>query len=274
MPAATATTGRTASGGLSCSMARPLRHDRAKESADAHARHIERRLEVPLLFLALLTIPAILIEQSGLGEPWDTVAVALNWLIWLAFVAELVVMLTVSPSRWRWLRDHPLDVAIVVLTPPFLPAALQAARIFRLFRLLRILKAGILARRLLTTEGVKDAAILALLTVLAGGAAFSTIEKEQGLSAWDGMWWAMTTVTTVGYGDIGPKTDAGRAIAIGVMLVGIGFVAILTAAAAERFMRSQREENRHTHDQLDEILARLDAIERGQRYVPSRAPVE
>ena len=44
-------------------------------------------------------------------------------------------MLAVVPDRGRWLRDHPLEVAIVVLTPPFLPASLQAARAFRLLRL-------------------------------------------------------------------------------------------------------------------------------------------
>jgi voltage-gated potassium channel len=47
----------------------------------------------------------------------------LNWMIWLAFVAEVVIMLRVVPDRGRWLRDHPLDLAIVIFTPPFLPAA-------------------------------------------------------------------------------------------------------------------------------------------------------
>jgi voltage-gated potassium channel len=189
---------------------------------DVRAARIERKLEAPLLFFALLTIPAILLEQSSLGEPYDTIGSVLNWSIWLAFIAEVAIMLSVVENRWQWIRSHPLDVAIVVLTPPFLPAALQATRVFRLLRLLRLLKAGVLARHLLTTEGVKDAAILALLTILAGGAAFAAIEKDEGLSAWDGIWWAVTTVTTVGYGDIQPTTTAGRAIAIVVMLVGIG----------------------------------------------------
>jgi len=48
-----------------------------------------------------------------------------NWSIWLAFVAEVVIMLLVVPDRGLWLRDHPLDLAIVVLTPPFVPASLQ-----------------------------------------------------------------------------------------------------------------------------------------------------
>lgn len=232
---------------------------------DQRSQRLEARLEVPLLVFALLTIPAIAIEQSGVGEPWDTIAVVLNWSIWLAFLGEVALMLRVVPDRGRWLRDHPLDLAIVVLTPPFLPATLQAARVFRLLRLVRLLKAGDLARRLLSTEGVRDAAVLALLAVLGGGAAFAAVEKghhSAELSAWDGVWWAVTTVTTVGYGDISPKTEAGRVIAVVVMVVGIGFVAILTAAAAERFMRSQREEDRHIERRLDEIVARLDALDR------------
>jgi hypothetical protein len=55
-------------------------------------------------------------------------------------------MLRVVPDRGRWLREHPLDLAIVIFTPPFLPPALQAARVFRLLRLLRLVRAGTLAR--------------------------------------------------------------------------------------------------------------------------------
>lgn len=127
--------------------------------------------------------------------------------------------------------------------------------------MLRLLRAVVLARRLLSTEGVRDAAVFALLTVLGGGAAFASVEKSQDLSAWDGVWWAVVTVTTVGYGDIGPKTDAGRVIAIAVMVVGIGFVALLTAAAADRFIRS-RADATGLDERLDEIVRRLDAIER------------
>lgn len=194
-------------------------------------------MEVPLLVAALLTIPAIALDQSDLDQPWDAVTDVLNWTIWGAFLIQVVVMVRVVPEPVRWIRSHPLDLAIVLLTPPFLPASLQAARVFRLLRLLRLMRAADLARRLLSTEGVRDASVLALLTVLGGGAAFAAVEKSQHLSTWDGVWWAMTTVTTVGYGDIQPESDGGRVIAIIVMLVGIGFVAILTAAAAERVHR-------------------------------------
>ena len=214
----------------------PSTDDRAALAADARARRIAARFEGPLIVAALLVIPSLILEGGDFGAPWPTVADVLNWAIWLAFAAELVVMLAVVPSRTRWLRDHPLEVAIVLFTPPFLSATLQAARIFRLLRVLRLVATMRALRRVLSPEGVRDAAVLALLTVLGGGTAFAAVEKQQDLTAWDGVWWATTTVTTVGYGDIGPETDAGRVIAMVVMIIGIGFVALVTAAAAERFI--------------------------------------
>ena len=210
------------------------------------------------------------LDQPDVGEPWEGIGIALNWAIWLAFVAEVVIMLRVVPDRRQWLRDHPLDLAIVFLTPPFLPPALQAARVFRLLRLLRLVRAGTLARNVFTTEGVRDAGVLTLLAVLGGGAAFAAVDKDENLSAWDGMWWAVQTVTTVGYGEPAVTTDGGRIIGICLMITGIGFVAVLTAAAAERFVRGRREEDerarrerRAIEARLDRIIERLDALDKG-----------
>ena len=84
-----------------------------------------------MLVAALLVVPAIAIEQSEAGDPWTTIALVINWATWLAFVTEAVLMLSVVDSRSRWLRDHPLEIAIILLTAPFLPASLQALRGFR-----------------------------------------------------------------------------------------------------------------------------------------------
>ena len=242
-----------------------------------------------MLVAALLVIPVIAIEVSTPGEPWETLAAVTNWAIWLAFLLELVVMLAVVPRRGRWLREHPLEVAIVVLTPPFATPFLQGirgARLLRLLRLLPVLVSARLARRVFSLEGFKYAALLAALAVIGGGAAFAAIEDGQGgesVSAWDGFWWAMTTATTVGYGDISPQTDSGRVIAIGLMLVGIAFVGFFTAAIAQRFIvpavekdieravGHQEVEDAELLRQLSGLRLQLEEIEEAVRLRASRA---
>jgi hypothetical protein len=79
-----------------------------------------------MLVAALLVIPALVIEQSNATGAWRTVATELNWTIWTAFAVELVVLVGLARDRSGWVRRHPLDVAIVVLTIPFGPAARRA----------------------------------------------------------------------------------------------------------------------------------------------------
>jgi voltage-gated potassium channel len=217
---------------------------------DERSVRVEKRLGIPMLFVTLLVIPTLVLENSSVSHEWKTTAAVVNALVWLAFVAELVVMLRVVPDRKRWLREHPLDIAIVVLTPP-LPglAALQSARLFRLLRLLRLIRLVQLSRRVFSLEGIRDAAVLSLAVVLVGGAAFAAAENgavvdgvKQHVTTWDGIWWAMQTATTVGYGDTPATTTAARVVGIAVMLTGIGFIALLTAAAAQRFILPSVEE--------------------------------
>jgi voltage-gated potassium channel len=237
---------------------------------DERSRRIARRFEVPILVAALLVIPVIVIEESNVSDTWKTLGAILNWAIWITFALEVVVMLAVVPSKRKWLRDNPLEVAIVLFTPPFLPASLQALRIFRLLRLVRLFRLAPLARRLFSIEGLRYVALLALLTVLGGGAAFAAIEKDS--STWDGVWWAISTMTTVGYGDVSPHTDLGRVLAIAIMLIGIGFIAVLTGAVAERFLSTEFEEVAEaTHEveateadvlaELREVRNRLERLE-------------
>jgi voltage-gated potassium channel len=237
---------------------------------DERSRQIAKRFEAPILVAALLVIPVIVIEESNVSDAWKTVGAILNWAIWITFALEVVVMLAVVPSKRRWLLDNPLEVVIVLFTPPFLPASLQALRVFRLLRVLRLLRLARLARRLFSLEGLRYVALLALLTVLGGGAAFAALEK--GSSTWDGVWWAVTTMTTVGYGDISPKTVPGRIIGMAVMFVGIGFIAVLTGAVAQRFLASQIEEVEEAVEdveatdaevlaELREVRSRLDRLE-------------
>jgi voltage-gated potassium channel len=182
---------------------------------------------------AIAVIPVILIEQSHASESWKAAAGIANWIIWLLFAAEAAVMLALSPARGRWARGHKLELAVVILTPPVLPPGLQSLRVLRLLRLLRLAAAVKLSRRLFSVDGVKYAAILTGATILAGGYAFASLEHT---TTGEGVWWALVTATTVGYGDISPHTESGRAVGAAVMIIGTGFIALLTAAAAQRFL--------------------------------------
>jgi voltage-gated potassium channel len=198
---------------------------------DARSLRIEERFEVPMIVAAVLVIPTLLLEQAG--EPWRTLSVVLNYLIWGAFVVEAAVMLSVTSDRWRWIRGHPLELIIIVVTPPFVLSVIQPIRSLRIFRLLRLLRLAPLVHRLFTRQGLQYTAYLVLLTALAGGAAYH--DAESGKSFWDGVYWAITTMATVGYGSP-PVTTTGKVVAVTVMLVGIGFVALLTGAIAEAFI--------------------------------------
>ncbi len=136
-------------------------------------------------------------------------------------------------------------------------------------------------------QSVRFAAILALMTALDGGAAFASVEGKQ-VSTWDGVWWSISTMTTVGYGDLYPQTAAGRAIAIIVMLVGIGFIAILTASIAQKFVvvgvtteidaveleaeHDMQAVEAHVIDELRALQDRLRALERDVRRLTTKPP--
>jgi voltage-gated potassium channel len=196
---------------------------------------VAERLNTPMLIAAALTLPTVALTESHVGGALHDVAVALNWITWVAFFVELVVMLSVVPDRRRWLRHHPLDAVIVVFTPPLLPAGLQSLRVLRLLRLVRLLRLAQLSREVFSLEGLRYAMLLSLLTVIGGGALFVGFEKGQHLTVWEGIYWAATTMTTLG-SNIYPTTTGGEIVTVCVLLVGIGFVALLTGAFAQRFL--------------------------------------
>jgi voltage-gated potassium channel len=81
-----------------------------------------------------------------------------------------------------------------------------------------------------------------LLVVVVGGVLIRTLDHKEYSSVWLGMWWVLETVTTVGYGDLTPKAVIGKLISAAVMLWGVAFLAIITAAITSVFVaRAQRE---------------------------------
>jgi voltage-gated potassium channel len=193
-----------------------------------------------MLVVALLVIPTLILEGTDVGDSWKTVAAVLNWLIWVAFAAELVAMLIVVRDRRRYLIHNPVNVAIVLLTPPFLPAIFQSLRAARLLRLAGLLRLAPIFRRAFSLRGVQYATVFTVLIIFTGAVAFA--QEQPGKSYFDGIYWAVTTMTSVGYGDELPKTSEAKVVAMALMFVGVGYVAVLTGAIAERFIERGQEE--------------------------------
>ena len=104
------------------------------------------------------------------------------------------------------------------------------------------------------------------MVVVVGGVLMRVLDHEEYSNIWVGMWWALQTVTTVGYGDVTPENPSGRIIAAFVMLEGIAFVTIVVAAVTSTFVaRAAKERERAAGADEDaaevRIEARLDGID-------------
>ena len=112
-----------------------------------------------------------------------------------------------------------------------------------------------------------------VVVVLASGVLMRLLDRHEYPNIWLGIWWAIQTVTTVGYGDVTPKSLAGRVVAGAVMLEGIALLAIVTAGVTSAFIRraeqeretdedeAERSERRRVDARFDSLDARLARIE-------------
>jgi voltage-gated potassium channel Kch len=124
-----------------------------------------------------------------------------------------------------------------------------------------------LERKPLTAR--RAATIIATYTLaitLAGGILARLLDRHDFHSAGAGIWWALQTVTTVGYGDVVPHSVAGRAVGVVIMVSGIGFLTVITAAVTATLIEAVRERRRGDPERdidsrLDEIAERLAQIE-------------
>jgi voltage-gated potassium channel len=224
--------------------------------------HVTHRFEWVVLVATLAVIPVMVIEAEASSRAWRDAAFVANWVIWLVFVAELAFILLVAPRKKAALKAHWLDALIIVVTAPLFVRFLASLRLVRLVRLLRLARLTAIVSRAVQRERRVSAgatfrlvAVLTVAIVVLAGSVQALVDSGDFHSTWDGIWWAVVTVTTVGYGDVYPKTVEGRVIAMVVMLFGIGFLSVLTATVASYFVKSDRG------NETQEILAALARLE-------------
>ena len=236
---------------------------------------ITQALEWPIAICALAVIPALLIDSGTATPRVHLIANSINWFVWLVFVSEFILRFALTPDRRQFVRGAWIDLLIIVVSPPFgVPEWLQAVRALRAVRILRLLRIaraaaffiiGVRAsRQALQHRRFHYVLLISLGVVLLGATGLYVIEGDQNPSVksfGDALWWAVTTTTTVGYGDVYPKTSEGRLIAVVLMVTGIGVIGIFTATVASFFMIGEGESDLHAmSERLGAIEKKLDRV--------------
>jgi voltage-gated potassium channel len=246
--------------GVYCRMS-DATHVRVGRDWMAIGRSIVPRLDPIVVLAALVTVPLTVAEVNG--QEGDAFRVA-DWTVWAVFVADYLLGLAVSTNRRKYLIHAWLGLAVVIASFPLLPSLLAFARLARLARLFRLVRLVAFAARALPAlrsslgrRGLLYVLALLVLLIVFAGAMMSVAEPQtvHG-NMWDGMWWAIVTATTVGYGDISPVSPIGRLIAVVLMMFGIGLTATLAASVAAHFVSSDQGSD------VREVVNRLDRVER------------
>ena len=236
----------------------------------------KRILSVAVFLGALATVPVIILLEQGVQSVWLTAA---DWGIWAVFFLEYVVEVALSANRLLYLRRNWLSPIVLILSFPELPNLLGTVRLARVVRLLRFARlAGVTFRGLaelrtvFASRGLVFLALTTLALIVAGGAAVTVLEPQTtrgGVT--DGIWWAIVTASTVGYGDIAPSTSLGRLIAIVLMLAGVGLISTLGACITSYFVGHQenaeskelRERTVHIEQMIEQLMADKQAAAAG-----------
>jgi voltage-gated potassium channel len=113
-------------------------------------------------------------------------------------------------------------------------------------------------------------AITTVVVAIAGGVAIWLLDRDEFPTIGAGLWWAVQTVTTVGYGDHVPAQTEGRLVATLVMVTGIGFLSVVTASISAAFVESARRRRGESREDL--LLERLERIEQTLEELKRRDP--
>ena len=232
-----------------------------------------RAFDIALLAVIVLSVLVVMLDSvAAFRAQWRLQFIALEWIFTGLFTIEYVLRIYCARRRLRYALSFFGIVDLVALLPAYLSVvfvgaqSLLAVRILRLLRIFRVLKVVRMlgeARNLLVALrasapkiGVFIGGVLTV-TVVIGSAMYLIEGADSGFTSIPrGVYWAIVTITTVGYGDIAPVTIPGQTLAAMLMIMGYGIIAVPTGIVSAEIVRARDEDH--------------GACRTGRRWFPSR----
>ncbi len=241
-------------------------------------------LEIAVLVLSVYVLGALLAQTVFHVSPAVSLLLdRIDTFVCIVFLADFAVRFRRAPSKLAFMKWGWIDLLSSIPAYDFL----RWGRMLRLIRLFRILRAFRSGRHLLAflfrnrARGLIGTAVLAVIVLLIFSC-IAVLVFEDSTDAniktpFDAFWWAISTITTVGYGDKFPVTTEGRIVAIVLMVTGVGFFGVLTGLFARLFVESEfkKEESdiRHLATEIRLLRERIDSMEKARQDDPPDAQV-
>ncbi|MDQ7877191.1 potassium channel family protein [Microbacterium sp. QXD-8] len=231
-----------------------------------HNSHVEetawhKRTEVPLMIASFAYLVAYSWRViADLHGPGRVIASTVILVTWAMFIADYIVRLSLATNRRWWFRHH-----LSALTFALIPV-LRLVRLLRFMTRLPGMKttAGGVLRTQILVYGAGASVILIYIASLAVLEAERHAPDANITTFGIALWWSCVTVTTTGYGDYVPMTDAGRWVAVGLMLGGVALAGVITATLAswvlERASREHDDQEPATRAQVRALMEKIDAL--------------
>jgi voltage-gated potassium channel len=181
-----------------------------------------------VLSLVFILVYAWPILDVAMDPYWRGVCEAADLIVWALFTVEYVIRLLLAGNKTRFVRTHWFDLAVLILP------VLRPLRVLRLLNALRVINRHAVS----WTRGRLAIYVVATTVLLVLVAGLAVLEAERGRpggtieSYPEALWWAVCTITTVGYGDLYPTTVEGRLVALALMVGGLGLIGFTTGSLA------------------------------------------
>ncbi len=259
------------------------------QPAEAHWRHrlyeiafeaetpAGRAFDITLITLIVVSVLIVLLESvKGFRSEYGTALTIAEWVITILFTIELIVRLIAVKRPLRYIFSFYGMVDIVAILPTYLSLIfagtqyLMVVRILRLLRIFRILKltsyiseSRVIMSALSRSRQKITVFLVAIITIVTvvGSMMYVVEGEENGFTDIPtSIYWAIVTLTTVGYGDLSPKTGLGKFLASLVMIMGYGIIAVPTGIVTAELTRAAKPASTHVCMECHAEAHDIDAV--------------